>query len=51
MSTESATAWTEPRTIDEAEARRADAIGKVARIEEQLADEVEAAKPEEPAED
>ena len=48
MSTESesATAWTEPRTIDEAEARRADAIGKVARIEEQLADEDRCAQPD-----
>jgi len=38
--------WTEPRTLDEAEARRADTIGKVARIEEQLADEDRCAQPD-----
>ena len=41
-----APAWTEPHTIDEAEARRADTIGKVARIEGQLADEERCAQPD-----
>lgn len=43
---DTATAWTEPHTIDEAEARRADTIGKVARIEGQLADEERCAQPD-----